>query len=89
MTFGEAIEQAKNGFRVQRAGWNGQNMWVCYLPPITIPEGMVNGRTKLFVPHGDLAVCGYFALWTAQRTWQPGWVASQADMLANDWTVVS
>jgi hypothetical protein len=89
MTFGEALEHLKNGDRVARAGWNGKNMWLAYMPPVTIPEGMVNGRTKKFVPVGDLVVGGYVVMWTAAGVWQPGWLASQADMLADDWSVVA
>ncbi len=89
MNFGEAIEQAKNGKKIQRAGWNGKGMWVCYMPPVVIAEGIVNGRTKTFVPTGDLNVGGYFVMWTAQGVWQPGWLAAQPDMLADDWSVVT
>lgn len=89
MTFGEAIDHLKNGDRVARAGWNGKGMWLAYMPPVTIPEGMVNGRTKKFVPVGDLVVGGYVVMWTAAGVWQPGWLASQADMLADDWAVVA
>lgn len=89
MNFGQAIEAAKTGERIQRAGWNGKNMWVCFMPPVTIPEGMVNGRTKKFVPNGDLNVLGYFVMWTAKGEWLPGWLASQTDMLADDWSVVT
>jgi hypothetical protein len=88
MTFGEAIEALKSGARVCRAGWNGKGMWLCYTPPVVIPEGIVNGRTKMFVPVGDLRVGGYLVMWTADGTWQPGWLASQTDMLATDWQVL-
>lgn len=88
MNFGEAIEVVKSGARIARSGWNGKGMWVCFMPPVTIPEGVVNGRTKKFVPMGDLVVGGYFVMWTAQGIWQPGWLASQNDMLADDWTAV-
>lgn len=89
MNFGEAVQALKDGKRVSRAGWNGKNMWVCHMPAVTIAEGIVNGRTKKFVPTGDLNVGGYFVMWTADKTWQPGWLASQADMLAEDWGEVS
>lgn len=89
MTFGEALEQAKMDRKIARSGWNGKGMWVCFMPPVVIPEGIVNGRSKKFVPTGDLKVGGYFVMWTADGTWQPGWLASQADMLATDWEVVS
>jgi hypothetical protein len=88
MNFRQAIEEAKNGNKIARAGWNGKNMWVCHMPEITIPEGMINGRTKKFVPSGNLQVGGYFVIFTAQGIWQPGWLASQNDMLANDWELV-
>lgn len=88
MNFGEAIEAAKAGHRIQRAGWNGRGMWVCYMPPVTIPEGMVNGRTRKYVPTGDLNVGGYFVMFTAHGMWQPGWLAAQPDMLAEDWSTL-
>ncbi len=88
MNFGEAVEAAKGGSRIQRSGWNGKNMWVCLMPSVVIPEGIVNGRTKTFVPTGDLNVGAYFVMWTAAGVWQPGWLAAQPDMLADDWSVL-
>lgn len=88
MTFGEAIEAARTGARIMRAGWNGKNMWVCYMPPRVIPADQVSGRAKVHVPHGDLRVGAYFVMMTADGTWQPGWLASQADMLAVDWGIL-
>lgn len=88
MDFGQAIKALKDGKRVARGGWNGKGMWLCYMPPVTIPEGIVNGRAKAFVPTGDLNVGGYIVMMTAQGVWQPGWLASQADMLAEDWIEV-
>ena len=44
---------------------------------------------KQHVPTGDLRVGAYIVMWTAQGVWQPGWLASQADMLADDWVVVT
>ncbi len=85
MNIGQAIDLLKNGHRVSRAGWNGRGMWLCFMPPTVIPEGLVNGRTKRFMPSGDLHVGGYIVMMTAQGIWQPGWLASQADMLADDW----
>ena len=74
MTFGQAIEALKAGKRVSRAGWNGKGMWLAL--------------TKKFVPTGDLPCQPYIVMWTAAAQWQPGWLASQADMLAEDWQVV-
>ncbi len=88
MNFGEAIQALKSGERVAREGWNGKDMWLALMPGFTIPQGMVNGRTAKFVPGGqDIPCGGYIAMWTAQGVWQPGWLASQADMLSEDWVV--
>lgn len=89
MKFGEALEALKTGQKIARQGWNGKGMWLCYMPPVTIPEGIVNGRAKQFWPSGDLPVGGYIVMRTAQGTWQPGWLASQPDMLSEDWEIVT
>lgn len=88
MRFGDAIEALKGGARVTRDGWNGRGMWLCYMLPTVIPAELVNARTRAFVPSGDLVVGGYIVMWTADGVWQPGWLASQSDMIADDWTVI-
>jgi hypothetical protein len=88
MDFADAIRALKDGAKVARKGWNGKDMWLCYMPGMTVPEGMVNGRTKKFWPKGDLPVGGYIVMRTAQGGWQPGWLASQNDMLADDWEII-
>lgn len=86
--FGWALEMLKGGAQVRRAGWNGKGMWLCLMPAMVIPAGTVNARTKPFVPPGQDITCGaYIVMWTAQGVWQPGWLASQADMLAEDWEI--
>lgn len=89
MDFGEAIKTLKNGERVRRGGWNGKGMWLALMPEFVVPEAMVNVRTKKHVPAGDLPCGAYIVMWTAQGVWQPGWLASQADMLSDDWEVVT
>lgn len=89
MNFGEAIEALKAGKKVARDGWNGRDMWLCLMPGTVIPSDMVNTRTRAHGVTGDLNVGAYIVMWTAQGTWQPGWLASQADMLAEDWREVS
>jgi len=88
LSFAQAMVALKEGKRVARSGWNGKGMWVCYMPATRIPAELVNERTRKFVPEGDLYVGGYFVLWTSADIWQPGWLASQADLLADDWMIV-
>jgi len=89
--FGEALEQLKEGKKLARHGWNGyhKDMWICLMPALYLESEKVNGRTKEHIGEGiDLDCQPYIALWTAKNKWQPGWLASQEDMLADDWEIV-
>ncbi len=88
LSFGDAVAALKDGRKVARTGWNGKGMWLCLMPPMTVPADMVSERTRAHGVTGHLHVAGYIAMWTAQGVWQPGWLASQADMLADDWSIV-
>lgn len=86
MNFGEALEKLKEGKKVQRQGWNGKGMFIYYVPkgeykPCTaIAEQLVN-------ENGLVDYGAYIAIKTVQGNVVP-WLASQADMLAEDWEVV-
>lgn len=82
MNFGEAIQALKEGKMVQRTGWNGKGMHI-YLEDgrtMKIGAGVFKGQTRTIDP----VIC----MFTAHGTHQPGWLASQADMLAEDWQIV-
>ncbi len=93
MNFGQALEALKDGKKVCRAGWNGKNMWIVLMPELKLPAfssqeqgAKVNDRTAKHIGVDTPLNSGpYIAMWTAQQTWQPGWLASQPDMLADDW----
>lgn len=97
LTFGHAIEAAKQGKKIARKGWNGKGMWVVLMPALSLPPyssqkpgAKVNDRTAKHIGHDTpLDSQPYFAMWTALGQWQPGWLASQADMLAEDWEIVA
>ena len=96
MTFGLAIETAKKGHKIARKGWNGKNMWVVYMSGMKLPpynsmgtERKVNDRTASLIGEDTpLETLPYLAMWTADGKWLPGWLASQTDMLAEDWEIV-
>lgn len=96
MSFGLALEALKKGARVARTGWNGKGMFVVLMPRLQLPpystqgtERKVNDRTAKWIGEDTPLDCSpYLAMWTADRKWQPGWLASQADMLADDWQIV-
>jgi len=81
MKFGEAIEALKQGKSVARAGWNGKDMHLYLEDMFVFPigEGAFKGQKRTYEP----CIC----MFTAQGKHQPGWLASQADMLAEDWLI--
>lgn len=96
MDFGEAIKSLKAGQKVARAGWNGKGMWIVLMPELKLPSyntqepgPKVNDRTAKHIGSDTpLHSQPYIAMWTAAQQWQPGWLASQADILAEDWALV-
>lgn len=86
MNFGQAIEALKQGKKVTRKGWNASGMWLVFMPPFTVEEP--NERTRAHGITEAFDCGGYVVMWTARGVWQPGWLASQADMLAEDWEVI-
>ena len=93
LDFGQALQFLKAGKKVARAGWNGKGMWLAYSP----------GSKKLPAnkfwagPNRDYAntmseqcadVLPCITMKTATGEILMGWLASQTDMLANDWQVV-
>jgi len=96
MTFGFAIEALKKGKKIARSGWNGKNMWLVYMSGMELPpyntqgtKKKVNDRTAKFIGEDTpLITLPYIAMWTADQKWLPGWLASQSDILADDWCIV-
>lgn len=96
MNFGQAIAAMKTGKKVCREGWNGKDMWIVLMPELKLPPhscqepgAKVNDRTAKHIGEDTpLDSQPYIAMWTAQQKWQPGWNASQVDVLAEDWMIV-
>ena len=76
LTFGMAIELMKKGCKVAREGWNGKDMYI-YLCKNPIVE---SDDYYLALPT--------IIMKTAKHELCVGWLASQADMLSNDWVIV-
>lgn len=96
LNFGDAIAALKSGKRVARSGWNGKGMWLVYMSGMSLPpfntqgtEKKVNDRTAKWIGNDQpLVTLPYIAMWTADSKWLPGWLASQTDMLAEDWCIL-
>lgn len=96
MNFGQALDALKLGSKVAREGWNGKGMWIVLMPSLSLPPhssqapgAKVNDRTARHIGEDTpLDSQPYIAMWTADGKWQPGWLASQADILAEDWSII-
>lgn len=101
MTFGDALRELKAGKRVARQGWNGKGMWIALTPGSVFHAQYAKSghaakhradellrdephdgteKTIQLLPHIDMR--------TADGSMCVGWLASQTDMLAEDWMIV-
>jgi hypothetical protein len=81
--FGEAIKYLKRGLKVAREGWNGKNQYVELATAISY----VNADDEIVnVLHQNIGNKALAFVGTSGV--QMGWLASQADMLADDWKIV-
>ena len=88
MNFGHALDALKVGRKVARAGWNGKGMFLYYVPAASYPAQRNTLKTLAgMFPDDMVPYCAYIAMKTAQDNVVP-WLASQTDMLAEDWTVI-
>ena len=92
MSFGLAIEALKLGKRVSRAGWNGKGMWLVLVPGT--PSAQLREGSPYHAALGlpECEILPHIDMWTVngegRRAMLPGWLASQSDMLADDWQVI-
>lgn len=77
MNFGQALEALKGGQKVSRAGWNGKGLWLELQRP--------DAHSKMTLPY-------IFMSYPDDAKTTPGarvpWLASQTDVLAEDWEIV-
>lgn len=86
--FGTAVKALKQGARVAREGWNGKGMFLYYVPENKYPASRNEHGTMVGVFEDDMVPYGaYIAMKTAQNNVVP-WLASQTDVLAEDWQIV-
>ena len=78
--FGDAIKYIKRGLKVKRKGWNGKNQYIQLATGISYKSAT-----------GEIVNCEHDAIGNMAVAFvgtsgvQLGWLASQADMLAEDW----
>lgn len=83
--FSQALEMLKAGETVQRKGWNGKGMFL-FLVPGSRFEVNRAPLNKLFPAGTEINYQSHVDMKTADGTIVP-WLASQSDLLADDWCV--
>lgn len=83
MEFGDAIKLLKRGYKLQRDGWNGKNQYIQLAWCISYKDGHGNIINAEHCAIGNKAIA-----FVGTSGVQLGWLASQADMLAEDWKIV-
>ena len=82
LDFGKVIQLLKEGKRLQRKGWNGKNQYIELATNISYKnaEGETINADHKSIGNKAIAFVGTSGV-------QLGWLASQADMLAEDWKI--
>ena len=80
--FSEAIEAIKQGKRAKREGWNGKNQYIELAKNISYEaaDGKIVNVEHEAIGNKAIAFVGTSGV-------QLGWLASQSDMLAEDWII--
>lgn len=86
---GWAVDRLWAGARVRRAGWNGKGMWIVLVrgaDDVELRPGTpYHAALNVDDVRTHVSIGSHIDMYTAAGTMQPGWLASQADLLATDW----
>lgn len=85
LTFGAAIEALKQGKRVARQGWNGKGMFIYLTKGSEVTQARDNVLDDIIRTKGSCTINGHIDMKAADDTIVCGWLASQTDMLSEDW----
>ena len=82
MNFGQAIEAVKNGKKAKRLNWNGKNQYIELATCVSYKNARGEIVNVDHVSMGNKAIA-----FVGTSGVQLGWLASQADILSDDWEV--
>jgi hypothetical protein len=102
VNFGAAIEAAKEGKLIAREGWNGKGMFVFQRPADEIPVNVIPNIKSLpesvkevikrnygVEVEQKVKFTAYLCMKADDGSIVNGWLASQTDMLAEDWLILN
>lgn len=88
MDFGMALIALKRGQTVARKGWKG--MFLTLQPGSEVDgNSMRNEGAKNYYADCKVKIAPHIDMKSADGTYVVGWLASQTDMLAEDWEIVT
>ncbi len=98
LSFSVALEAAKQGKLIARAGWNGKGMFVFQRLGDVVPTDIVGLFNTLPVAvkkyfaqkeaNTPIVFTNYLCMKAADDSIVNGWLASQTDMVAEDWIIL-
>ncbi len=84
--FSEALKALKRGLCVSRSGWNGKGLFI-YLVPKSVFKVNRLPLAGIFREGTEVNYLSHIDMKTVDGSCVP-WLASQTDLLAEDWEVV-
>lgn len=100
MNFSQALESLKLGSKIQREGWNGKGMYLTLVQGYPVNghlnaaavdsevEGKTQGKAGQMLSHIVMKTAGDSQYWGAGYSDYVPWLASQTDILAEDWNIL-
>lgn len=93
INFGQALEALKDGKKVARVGWNGKGVFLYLVKGTQVKSSNLRNEALDHVGYmgeGDTVVTfnAHIDMKAADGTVVVGWLASQTDMLADDWMII-
>lgn len=100
MNFSQALESLKLGSKIQREGWNGKGMYLTLVQGYPVNghlnaaavdsevEGKTQGKAGQMLSHIVMKTAGDSHYWGEGYSDYVPWLASQTDILAEDWNIL-
>ena len=98
MKFGDAMACMKAGKRMARQGWNGKGMYVYFVEGRKVPieqwaiRDPASAPTEQEIEQGYVELLPHIDMYTVnsqgRRARLSGWLASQTDMISEDWVII-
>ena len=87
LNFGDAIRALKEGNKVARSGWNGKGMWLILTHGRVVENLEPNSFYEKCGFEAPVTICSHIDMKAADGSMVVGWLASQTDVLAEDWAI--